>query len=87
MPSSCWGVYRRVGVVEIDPAQVDPTRTRLSIDARRRGVVRVVETWERCNVGSTDRCAYRRALREAQQLADVLDGLAPAGPPPVGPST
>jgi hypothetical protein len=69
MPNSCWGVYRRVGVLEVE-ADVDERR--LSIDARRRGVVRVHATWERRNVGTTARCAYQRALAEARELAASL---------------
>lgn len=82
MPSSCWGVYRRVGVLEVAASLTDAQVARLSIDARRRGVVRVVSTWERCNVGSTARCAFRRALDEARAEADVLNGTRPSTPPP-----
>jgi hypothetical protein len=69
MPNSCWGVYRRVGVLEVE-ASVDVAR--LTIDERRKGVVRVVSTWERLNVGTTARCAYQRALAEARELAASL---------------
>jgi hypothetical protein len=69
MPNSCWGVYRRVGVLEI---AADADENRLTIDARRKGVVRVVTTWERLNVGTTARCAYQRALAEARELAASL---------------
>jgi hypothetical protein len=69
MPNSCWGTYRRVGVLEVE-ADVDERR--LSIDARRRGVVRVHATWEKLHVGTTARCAYQRALAEAEALAASL---------------
>jgi hypothetical protein len=75
MPNSCWGIYKRVGVLEIE-ASVDERR--LSIDARRRGVVRVVATWEKCNVGHTARCAYQKALVEARELAASLTAAAHA---------
>jgi hypothetical protein len=70
MPQSCWGIYRRVGVLEV-AADVDDAR--LTIDERRRGVVRVVSTWERLNVGRTARCAYQRALADARQLVAELE--------------
>jgi hypothetical protein len=70
MPNSCWGVYRRVGVVEV---AADADADRLSIDPRRKGVIRVVSTWEKLNVGTTARCAYQRALADARQLVAELE--------------
>jgi hypothetical protein len=70
MPQSCWGVYRRLGVLEV-AADVDDSR--LTIDERRKGVVRIVSTWEKLNVGHTDRCAYARALVEANELVAELN--------------
>lgn len=67
MPSSCWGAYRRVAVMEVEPG-AQPKM----ISNRARGVVRVVRTWEKLNVGRTERCAYRRAVREAQELCERL---------------
>ncbi len=72
MPAKCWGTYRRVAVVELDSSLPDGERPRM-ISARARGVARVVETWERRNVGTTDRCAYARALAEAEALAAELE--------------
>ena len=69
MPASCWGKYRRVAVLEVEAGM---SRASM-ISERARGVKRIVETWERCNVGSTDRCAYSRALKEATDLADKLN--------------
>jgi hypothetical protein len=68
MPSSCWGTYRRVAVLEVE----DGVSQVSMISARARGVVRVVETWERRNVGSTERCAYSRAVAEAHALVTRL---------------
>ncbi len=68
MPASCWGKYRRVAVLEVEPG-AEPRM----ISARARGVVRVVETWDALNVGTSDRCAYRRALAEAEALAANLN--------------
>lgn len=64
MPASCWGAYRRVAVLEVED---DLTRVGM-ISPRARGVVRIVETWEKCNVGRTERGSYQRALRAANEL-------------------
>lgn len=70
MPSTCWGRYRRVGVVELRPDAVgEPTM----LSSRSRQIKRVVKTWEKLNVGSTERCAYRKALFAANQLAAKLN--------------
>lgn len=69
MPQSCWGRYRRVGVLEV-PAGVQSVGM---ISERDREVIQVVETWEKLNVGSTERCAYQRALTEAHALAERLN--------------
>jgi len=67
MPNSCWGIYRRVALVEVEKG-VEPKM----ISERARGVVRIVRTWENLNVGTTDKCAYRRALAEAKtELAEL----------------
>ena len=71
MPRKCWGQYRRVAVLEIEPG-AKPAM----ISERAKGVRRVVETWERLSVGKTNRCAYRRALEEAKALADRLNAAA-----------
>lgn len=75
MPSSCWGVYRRVGVLEVDLG----LRHVSQISERARGCARVVRTWERLNVGKTARCAYDRALDEAERLAAELNAAAYPG--------
>lgn len=67
MPTTCMGRYRRVAVLEIEDDAVPKM-----ISARARGVIRVVETWERLNVGVTERCAYQRALLAAQCMANRL---------------
>jgi len=69
MPSSCWGRYARVAVLEVLPSV---TKVAM-ISSRARGVVQVVATWEKLNVGKTDRCAYGRALAEAKALAAKLN--------------
>jgi hypothetical protein len=73
MPGNCWGRYRRVAVLEVQPGA-----TPAMISARARGVIRVVATWEKLNVGLTERCAFERALSEAHDLARQLNsGNAP----------
>ena len=69
MPPNCWGTYRRVAVLELDTGAPEPRM----ISGRARGVVAVVRTWERCSVGSTARCAYQVAMKEAAELAAALN--------------
>jgi hypothetical protein len=69
MPTSCWGTYRRVAVLEVERG----TKPAM-ISERATGVIRVVETWERLHVGKTARCAYSRAYAEAEELAAELNG-------------
>jgi hypothetical protein len=71
MPNSCWGTYRRVAVLEVEDGVEDVAM----ISERARGCIRIVETWERLNVGITDRCAYARALDEARAMARDLNDL------------
>lgn len=70
MPSTCKGRYRRVAVMDVGPGTVPSM-----ISARARGVRRIVQTWDRLNVGQTDRCAFKRALAEATRVADQLNAL------------
>lgn len=68
MPASCWGVYRRVAVIEVVKGTV-----LLTISTRVRGVKNIVMLWEKCNVDNTARCAYRKALAEAKAMAAELN--------------
>lgn len=68
MPSFCWGQYRRVAVVEVTQGSAPRM-----ISSRARGVIRIVKTWEKCNVGTTAVCAYERARAEAKDLAMRLN--------------
>ena len=70
MPASCWGTYRRVAVVELEDGF--DSRPEM-ISERAKGVKEIVQTWEKCNVGKTWRCAYNRAVTEANNLADTLN--------------
>ncbi len=68
MPSSCWGRYRRVAVIEMGNGTIPSM-----ISKHARGVVRIIETWERLNVGKTDKCAYDQALMAADALRSKLE--------------
>ena len=68
-PSSCWGRYGRVAVLEVEHG----VRSASMISARARGVRRVVRTWERCYIGLTPRCAFERAVTAAERLAAELN--------------
>ena len=69
MPRSCWGQYRRVAVLRVE----DGIDRVAMISERARGVLAVVATWERCNVGRTARGAFQRALAEAEALSASLN--------------
>ena len=68
MPNSCCGTYRHVAVMEVELGTVPSM-----ISERARGVIRIVEIWERLSVGTTSRCAYERALTAASNMADELN--------------
>jgi len=65
MPSSCWGRYCNVAVIEHSPDK-PPRQIRTTLSQR------VVRFWGRCHDGSTARCARARAEREAERLAASL---------------
>ncbi len=74
MPSSCWGRYRNVRVVEINHYDLNVRGwdwRPASVQAKE--VVRVYRSYGPQSEGKTDRCAYRRALVEAQTLADSIN--------------
>ena len=64
-----FGEYRRIALVELDKS-VDKIPT--MITQRARGCSRVIETWERLNVGKTNRCAYQRSLADALDRLDEM---------------
>lgn len=71
MPASCWGKYKRVAVLELEPGVKAADVTMIS--ERARGVRRVVRKWERLNVGKSQRCAYERAIVSACALVARLN--------------
>ena len=72
--ANCRGKYKRVAVVVVDHDELRASGRELpsSISKRSIGVVRIVQTWENCSVGTTERCTYRRALVEAEQVAERI---------------
>jgi hypothetical protein len=69
MPSGVKAPYRRVGVVELAPGQEDEPKL---LSPRARGIVRVVETWERLHARGAN-TAFHRAMAEAEALAAKLN--------------
>lgn len=72
MPSKCKGRYARVAVLEV----ADGVERVAMISERARGVLRIVRTWEKRNVGKTERGAYQRAVADAEALALKLNAKA-----------
>ena len=72
MPSKCMGIYQRFGLIEVDhherPIGYTPERI-----ADTHGC-KIIETWERSHVGTTEACAVERAKAEAQRMANELIG-------------
>ena len=62
------GNYKRIAVVEAEGDTVPAM-----ISERAKGLVRIVQTWERLSVGKTDRCAFAVAMVEARALAATLN--------------
>lgn len=70
MPSSVRAPYGRVAVLEVEPGYEEGVS---SISERARGVIRIVDTWERLFIGETHRSAFYRALEEAREMALQLN--------------
>lgn len=71
MPSSCWGRYINVAVIETDG------RERVAmISPRARGVRRIVSYEGKLHDGKTSRSASGRALAKARALAAELNNAA-----------
>lgn len=69
MPASCFGRYGKVAVCEVEAGTIPKM-----ISGRARGMVRIVETWERRFIGKTNRCAFERAYDEALDMVYELSG-------------
>lgn len=70
MPTTCWGNYSKVAVVELEPGT---NSTPKMISERAKGIKRIVQIWRRLYVGKTDRCAFSRARAEAEVWANELN--------------
>ncbi len=70
MPAGCWGEYRRVGLLEVRKG-FKPKQ----ISQHPKGVIRIIKTWEKLNVGKTNRCAFQKALEEAESLCAKMEHL------------
>ena len=68
MPRSVKAPYRRVAVIQVQPGVTGVSM----ISKRARGVIQIVQTWERCHAHGTNN-AYLRAYLEACQLAIKLN--------------
>lgn len=79
MPTSCWGRYRRVALLEVEK-EYDLVSM---ISERARGVVRIIKTWEKCHYGrgGSGRCAYSRACTEAVELKRDMEHMLSAPHP------
>src|SRR3990167_6719186 len=72
MPSTCWGRYGKIAVVEVEDGFVGRPKM---ISTRARGVVRIVSEWRKLNIGSSERCAFEVAKREAEALSLELNAI------------
>jgi hypothetical protein len=70
MPSSCWGRYRRLAIVELTPDFVGEPKM---ISERARGVKRIFEERDKLHAGGGDRTAYAKAKREMTTKVELLN--------------
>ena len=71
MPGRCWGNYRKIAVLEVEDGLTPQDIRKISV--RGVGVIRVVEVWDKLNVGTTARSAFHKAMAEALELAGSLN--------------
>lgn len=70
MPASCMGRYRRVALCRV----ADPQNPPRMISRRARGMLEIIQTWERCNAGTHGgNTTFDRARREAAERAAQLN--------------
>ncbi len=63
MPNSCWGSYRRVALVEVVKGERPG-----AINENYKSIVKIHELWDDLFHGKTNRCAYRQARIEAEEM-------------------
>jgi hypothetical protein len=76
-PNSCWGQYRNVAVVQVLSYDCNRGIIPKMLSRRAKGVLRIRHLGHH-SVGKTDRCAYRQALKRAEQLAYELNNAGDA---------
>ena len=68
------GVYRRIGLVEVDLAELPEGRTEpAQLASRARGVVQVIATWEHLPAGGSVRGRLSVARAEAAAMLAQLE--------------
>ena len=73
MPTSCWGRYLHVGLVELDRVRIadEPdSRWTITLTDRARAVIEVLVVHRACHAGEMVRSEARRSLDELIELAD-----------------
>jgi len=70
MPGNCWGRYGNVAVVRLDPGFEGSPKM---ISTHARGVAEVTHHYGAHNIGSTERCAFKRTLKKAGEYAAELN--------------
>jgi hypothetical protein len=68
-PLSCWGDYCHIAILECEHWQYEPSM----ISEHALGVIRIVEYWGNLNVGKTEKCAFRRAYSDAEDMCRILN--------------
>jgi predicted carbohydrate-binding protein with CBM5 and CBM33 domain len=72
MPSSCWGRYLNVALVQLNQHYAAHGLIPAMISENARGVLRIRHLGHH-NSGSTDRCAAARVIARAEQMAQDLN--------------
>jgi len=67
--SMSFGEYRNVAILHVDSDRESVSM----ISEHARGCRKVKYHWGKCYVGKTDRCAYQRALAEAEEICERLN--------------
>jgi hypothetical protein len=75
MPSRCMGTYRNVHVIAVHYRNAWNPNFRPS-SIRGKEVLQVIRSWGPCNVGSTERCSYQKALAAAREVRDRWNNAA-----------
>lgn len=68
MPTSCMGRYGRVAVIKTDGVNMPK-----HINPRHNTVKGIVQIWDRLFWGTSNKCAFARAVTAAKALAEDLN--------------